>query len=314
MQYLSQPDPCDPAFPQPSDAMTRIFSRLVVAAALAATLSACSEAPPRAPVGAGADWANYLGHPSSNQYSLLDQINTENVHLLEMAWAYDTGDESEYQSNNLIVDGVLYTATPTRKMTALNAATGEHLWTFNPDETNPFGGGMHQGGGRQRGLIYWEDGENGRIFTTKGPWLYSLDAETGEPIPSFGEGGWLHIGDRIDWEGRPNVGLNSGGYVYEDMLIFGVRVAENVPGAVIALDARTGERIWIFHTLPRPGEFGSETWPEGYLEYTGGASDWSGISIDTERGIVYSSTETAGPDFYGGDRYGENLFANSLLH
>ena len=293
--------------------MTRILSRLVVAAALAATVSACSEAPPRAPVGAGADWANYLGHPSSNQYSLLDQINTENVHLLEMAWAYDTGDESEYQSNNLIVDGVLYTATPTRKVTALNAATGEHLWTFNADETNPFDGNMNQGGGRQRGLIYWEDGEERRIFTTKGPWMYALDAETGEPVPSFGEGGWLHIGDRIDWEGRPNVGLNSGGYVYEDMLIFGVRMAENVPGAVIALDARTGERVWIFHTLPRPGEFGSETWPEGYLEYTGGASDWSGISMDTERGIVYSSTETAGPDFYGGDRFGENLFANSLI-
>ena len=299
--------------PSTPDDMTRFLSRLAVAAALASTLSACSEAPPRAPVGAGADWANYLGHPSSNQYSLLDQIDTENVHLLEMAWAYDTGEVSEYQSNNLIVDGVLYTATPNRKMTALNAATGEHLWTFNSDEINPYGGGMHQGGGRQRGFIYWEDGENGRIFTTKGPWLYSLDAETGEPVPSFGEGGWLHIGDRIDWEGRPNVGLNSGGYVYEGMLIFGVRVAENVPGAVIALDARTGERVWIFHTLPRPGEFGSETWPEGYLEYTGGASDWSGIAMDMERGIVYSSTETAGPDFYGGDRYGRICSPTPLL-
>ena len=293
--------------------MTRILSRPIFALALAAILSACSERPAPAPIGAGADWAHYLGHPGSNQYSLLDQINTENVRQLEIAWTYDTGDTEEYQANNLVIGGVLYTATPTRKVTALDAATGEHMWTFDPDETNPFDGDKHRGGGRQRGVMYWEDGDDRRIFTTKGPWMYALDAATGEPIPSFGEGGWLHVGDRIDWEGRPNAGMNTPGYVYDDMMIFGVRVAENVPGAVIALDPRTGERIWIFHTLPRPGEFGSDTWPEGYLEHTGGASDWSGIALDTERGIVYSSTETAGPDFYGGDRYGENLFANSII-
>ena len=97
------------------------------------------------------------------------------------------------------------------------------------------------------------------------------------------------------------------------MIIIGANVAESVPGAVRAFDARTGDRRWIFHTLPRPGEFGSNTWPDGYLGKTGGASDWSGLAIDTERGIVYISTETAGPDFYGGERYGENLFANSVV-
>ena len=263
----------------------------------------------RPPDGAGTDWAYYLGHPTSNQYSALAQINTENVQQLEVAWIYETGDSAMYQGNNLIVEGVLYTATPTRKVTALNAATGEHRWTFDPDSVHAAEGRA----GQQRGVMYWEEGDDRRILTSKGPWFYALDAETGQPISSFGEGGWIHMGDGMDVEGRPLVNLNTPGYVYNNLIIIGAQVGEDVPGAVRAFDVRTGTRKWIFHTLPRPGEFGSETWPEGYLENTGGASDWSGIAIDTERGIVYSSTETAGPDFWGGDRYGENLFANSLI-
>jgi quinoprotein glucose dehydrogenase len=161
--------------------------------------------------------------------------------------------------------------------------------------------------------MYWSDGEDKRILCARGSWLYALNALTGEPISSFGEGGWIHLGDAMDVEGRPNVFLKTPGHIYRDMFIVGANVNEDVPGAVRAFDIRTGKRKWIFHTLPRPGEFGSETWPEGYLEKTGGASDWSGIAIDTARGIVYSSTETAGPDFYGGYRDGENLFANCLL-
>ena len=292
-----------------------------VIALLLITLSGCAYSEPpsgkqaddRPPPGAGEDWAAYLGHPSSNQYSLLDQINRDNVSELEVAWTFDTGDSAEYQSNNLIIDGVLYTATPSRSVMALNAATGEHLWTFDPDDVNPYGGNKYEGGGRQRGLMSWSDDEHRRIFTSKGPWLYAVDAATGELIPSFGEDGWIHLGDGMDVEGRPNVGLNTPGYVYHDMFIIGGNVGEDVPGAIRAFDVRTGERRWIFHTLPRPGESGSETWPEGYLQHTGGASDWSGISMDTVRGIVYASTESAGPDFYGGFRYGENLFANSVI-
>jgi quinoprotein glucose dehydrogenase len=268
---------------------------------------------PGTPVGAGDNWAAYLGHPSSNQYSTLGQINKGNVDELEVAWTYDTGDSAEYQSNNLIVDGVLFTASPSRKVMALNGATGTHLWTFDPDELNPYGGSMYQGGGRQRGVMYWEGGDDHHIFTVKGPWLYALDAKTGEPISSFGDGGWIHLGDQMDVEGRPNVGLNTPGYVYHDLLIIGANVNEDVPGAIRAFDVRTGERKWIFHTLPRPGEPGSETWPDDYLAWTGGASDWSGIAVDTARGIVYASTESAGPDFYGGFRYGQNLFANSVV-
>ena len=268
--------------------------------------ASCTSPPPER---GNADWLHYLGDPASTQYSTLAQINTDNVEQLEVAWAYDTGDSAMYQGNNLIVDGVLFTATPTRKVTALDAATGAHRWTFDPDSIHAEEGRP----GQQRGIMYWEEDEDRRVFTAKGPWFYALNAETGQPVSSFGEGGWIHMGDGMDVEGRPIVNMNTPGYVYNDMIIMGAQVGEDVPGAIRAFDVRTGERKWIFHTLPRPGEFGSETWPEGYLEKTGGASDWSGIAIDTTRGIVYTSTETAGPDFWGGDRYGENLFANSLV-
>jgi len=268
-------------------------------------IPACRKADPDA---AGEDWAYYLGHPSSSQYSTLEQINKSNVGELEIAWAFDTGDRDMYQTNNLVVDGILYTATPASRVIALDAATGEPVWTFDPETIHE-----NLSDGDQRGLMFWRDGEEGRLLTMKGSYLFSLDSRTGRLVTSFGTDGWIHLGENLDVDGTPKVYLNTPGYVYRDKIIIGANVAESVPGAVRAFDARTGEREWIFHTLPRPGELGSETWPEGYFDKTGGASDWSGLAIDTERGIVYLSTETAGPDFYGGERYGENLFANSVV-
>ena len=246
------------------------------------------------PPGAGADWAHYLGHPSSNQYSHLDQINVDNVQQLEVAWTYVSGDSAQYQTNNLIVDGRLYTATPYSRVVALDAASGQHLWTFDPDQVHDSLTDRDQ-----RGVMYWSGGEHGRVLTAKGPYLYALDALDGSLITSFGEGGYIHLGQEMDVPGAPGVFLNTPGHIYKDMFIVGANVSEDVPGAIRAFDIRTGKRQWIFHTLPRPGEFGSETWPENYLEHTGGASDWSGIALDVRRGIVYASTETAGPDFYG---------------
>jgi quinoprotein glucose dehydrogenase len=170
--------------------------------------------------GAGEDWSHYLGHPTSNQYSTLEQINTANVDGLEIAWTYDTGDSSNFQTNNLIVHGVLYSATPERRVTALNAGTGKHLWTFDPRSIHDI-----QGGGAQRGVMYWEDGDDRRVLTSRGPWFYALDASTGEPIASFGEGGFIHLGEGMDVEGRPNVFQNTPGYVYNDMIIIGATMA-----------------------------------------------------------------------------------------
>lgn len=279
--------------------------KLIVIFYLFLNLSACTQ--PQQD-GAGNDWATYLGHPSSNQFSKLDQINKENVTQLELAWTYQTGDSANYQTNNLIVDGLLYTATPHSRVVALDGATGKERWVFDPSE-------VHESlaDGDQRGLMYWDDGGDGRILTSKGNQLYALNAKDGGLITSFGENGSIHLGEAMDVPGKPNVMLNTPGQIYKDMFIIGANVGEDVPGALRAFDIRTGKRKWIFHTLPRPGEFGSETWPENYLEKTGGASDWSGQAIDIARGIVYITTETAGPDFFGGNRYGENLFANSLI-
>ena len=258
--------------------------------------------------GANTDWAHYLGSPSSNQYSNLDQINKDNVRNLKVAWTYDTADNGHYQVNNLIVDGVLYTTSPLSRLSALNAATGELIWTFDPSDVHgPLAELI------PRGVMHWKDGDKGRILTMKGSYLYTIDAATGQLVASFGEGGWIHLGDELDVAGRPNAYLNTPGHIFKNMFIIGTNVGEDVPGAIRAFNLKTGKREWIFHSLPRPGEPGSETWPENYLDKAGGASDWSGIAIDVPREIVYVSTETAGPDFYGADRYGENLFANSIV-
>jgi len=289
--------------------LNKYFNRptpyILVIVLISLFLYACERA---LPVGAGANWSHYLGHPTSNQYSNLEQINKDNVDQLEIAWTYVTGDKAVYQTNNLIIDGRLYTASPHSKVIALDGATGGHLWTFDPNSVNDYNRNDDQ-----RGLMYWDDGKNGRILSMKGPYLYALDAVTGKLITSFGKDGSIHLGDGFEELDRENIFLNTPGYIYKDLLIIGAVVPEDVAGAIRAFDIRSGKQKWIFHSLPRPGEFGSETYEKGYFEKTGGASNWSGIAIDMERGIVYVPTESAGPDFYAGFRDGTNLFANSLV-
>jgi quinoprotein glucose dehydrogenase len=285
-------------------------------------LTACatrgaSELDPDADGSGGAhsgDWRHYLGDMASTQYSVLNQIDRSNVARLEVAWTFDTGGVGEFQTNNLVVNGVLFTAAPGgRHVIALNAATGEEIWRFDPrneHDVNP--------GNRQRGLMYWEGGGERRIFTPAGPRLYALDAGTGRVVRSFGENGAIELGEGLRAAtGTPTATLNTPGYVFEDLIIIGAIVSETVPGGIRAFDARTGELRWAFHTIPFPGEPGHDTWPADAWQKTGtsigGASDWSGMAIDAQRGIVYASTESAGPDFWGGERFGENLFANSLV-
>jgi quinoprotein glucose dehydrogenase len=255
------------------------------------------------------DWAVYLGDKAATHYSTLDQINKENVSRLRVAWSYDTGDKGEFQSNGLIIGGVLYTASSSRKVIALNAATGKHMWSFDPAEERP--GNL---GRRQRGVVYWASGNDRRIFTGAGTYLYALNAATGKLIRSFGRNGSIHLGEGIETYGRDgshSVVVNTPGVIYRDMYIVGGLT--NGPGTIRAYDVRNGEMKWIFYTIPRPGEYGYHTWPPNAYKTIGGASNWSGLALDEKRGIVYVPTETAGPDFWGGDRHGMNLFANSLL-
>ncbi|MSU34375.1 MAG: pyrroloquinoline quinone-dependent dehydrogenase [Pedosphaera sp.] len=256
---------------------------------------------------ANVDWPSYLGDKGRSLYSPLRQINRTNVRQLKVAWTFDTGDKGEYQANNLIINGVLYTPSPTRKVIALDAATGLELWKWNPATERS---GI--GGGRQRGLVYWQSKSGGeqRLFTSVGTYLFALDPKTGTPIRSFGENGSIHLGTGLDVEARLNIGLNTPGIIYQDLLILG---GLGGPGAVRAFDVRTGQRRWIFHLIPRPGEVGYETWPKDSYKTATGLMPWCGQSLDEKRGIVYIATKTAEPDFYGGERHGINLFANSLL-
>ncbi|MEM1327248.1 MAG: pyrroloquinoline quinone-dependent dehydrogenase [Bacteroidota bacterium] len=266
------------------------------------------------------NWDNYLGDKESSHYSPLTQINKDNVQQLELLWTYDAGDadtikdRTQIQCNPLVIDGVLYGSSPRLKFFALDAATGEQKWLFDPyadDAYEAFGMGVN------RGLAYWTDGTEKRLLFTASDQLYSIDAKTGELDPDFGNQGQVDLHEGL---GRPVddlfINSNSPGIVYQDKLILGSRVSESsgpIPGHIRAYDVRTGEMDWIFHTIPHPDEFGYDTWPEDAWQYSGGANAWAGFSLDEERGIVYAPTGSASFDFYGGDRIGDNLFANSLL-
>jgi quinoprotein glucose dehydrogenase len=254
------------------------------------------------------DWPVYLGDKATTHYSTLSQINKENVSGLREVWNYDTGEKGEFQSNGLVIGGVLYTATTSRKVLALNAVTGKQIWMFDPAELRP--GNL---GRRQRGVTYWASGDDKRILTGAGAHLYALNATTGKIIPAFGNNGSIHLGEGIDTHGGPLPVpiINTPGTIYKDMYIVGG--STNGPGAIRAYDVRTGRIRWIFHLIPRPGEYGYHSWPPEAYKTAGGASNWSGLSLDEKRGIVYVPTETALPDFWGGDRAGANLFANCLL-
>lgn len=265
-------------------------------------------------------WEVYLGDNTSSQFSSLDQINTANVAQLQVAWTYNAGDggpegRTQIQCNPIIIDSVLYGTSPTLKVMALHAATGEEIWRFDPFES----GAVLEGPGVNRGVVYWEseDETDQRILFTAGSRLFALSARTGTLIPSFGDEGSLDLHDGLD---RDVTGLSvqarTPGIVYKNLLIQGTSLDEgpvSAPGHIRAYDVRTGERVWIFHTIPHPGEFGYETWPEDAYERIGGANAWSGLSLDEERGIVFLPTGSAAFDFWGGNRVGENLFANSIL-
>src|SRR5437867_2110380 len=246
----------------------------------------------------------------------LDQINRRNVGRLKVAWIYHTGDlpadgHSEIQATPIVVNGVLYTTTPALAAIALRAASGTLLWRFDPFAHRARESHVN------RGVVYWADGGDRRIFFAAGRRLYALDAQTGHPIPTFGDSGSVDLGVGLGRDVTDAYLVStSPGVVYKDILIWGTRVGEEegaAPGHVRAYDARTGKIRWTFHTIPWPGEFGYDTWPADAYKTAGGANSWAGMTVDTARGFVYIPTGSASPDFYGGDRLGANLFANSLL-
>ena len=272
----------------------------------------CATLPPRCRRRPGR-WIGpvYGGSNDNTHYTTLNQITPANVTKLEVAWKYETHDESpgsEMQANPIIIDGVLYAESPKQRIFALDAATGRELWKFDPAI-----GGRPITRVRHRGLTVTDD----RVLFTSGGRLFALDRKTGLPIKSFGTDGTVDLREGLD---RPVAGLSvsasTPGVVYQDLFIIGSTVPEQLPAAagdIRAYDVKTGALRWSFHTIPHPGEFGYDTWPPDAWKTSGGANAWAGVTIDEKHGILFAATGSAAFDWYGGDRIGDDLFANTML-
>jgi quinoprotein glucose dehydrogenase len=300
--------------------MLKKFVVVVVVIALAAVWLGNRSAAQKRSASAGRydGWAMYGGGPDNIHFSSLKQINRENVGRLSVAWSYDTRDAldgSDMQCNPVIAGGVMYVTSPKLRVFALDAATGKELWSFDPNK----GGRARRG--RNRGVTYWESSSGSekqqRIFFGHQNWLYALDAQTGLPVKSFGDAGRVDL--RVGLGRDPQtltIGLTTPGIIYQDLLIVGSLVNEGLPSApghIRAYDVRTGQLRWTFYTIPQPGEYGYETWPKEAWKYTGGVNNWAGMALDVERGLLFAPTGSAAFDFYGANRHGDNLFANTLL-
>lgn len=261
------------------------------------------------------EWRTYLGDAAVSHFSPLTEIDSANVADLEVAWTYDAGDLadglSQIQFNPLVVKGVLYGVSPSLRYFALDASTGEELWSFEP-------GVDVELWITSRGAVYWEDGDDERLIVGAGSYLFGLDPRTGRPVEEFGSDGRIDLREGLGREPGEDMGIvaTTPGSLYGDLLITGGRLGEGkgaLPGHIRAFDVRTGEPRWIFHTIPQPGEPGYETWPPDAWQTSGGANAWAGFAVDVERGLVFAPTGSAAFDFYGADRAGDNLFANTLL-
>jgi quinoprotein glucose dehydrogenase len=276
-----------------------VFSGAAVAVVLAAGLGIAT-------VGAARSdkwWWDSLGGPASSHFSNLDQIRKSNLDRLEVAWFYP---HANLGFNPIAVEDILYISGRGNSLVALDASTGKEVWIHENIPNLP-----------ARGMNYWQsaDGKERRLFVTTGPFLQSLDARTGKVAAGFGTNGYVDLRDGVA-RGEKGMRVPGPGKVFENLIVLGSAPGEgwmSAPGDIRAFDVLTGKLVWQFHTVPRPGEFGYETWPKDAYKYVGGANTWGDMSIDEERGIVYLPTGSGTYDFYGGDRLGANLFANCLL-
>ena len=300
--------------------MKPISSLATLLAAGAVAVSLTTDPPAKRDAQAYAGWETYGGHPDATRYSSLSQINTGNVKNLQVAWTYRTGEidttnKSQIQCQPIVVDGVVYATSSRLNVLAIDGATGREVWRTNLSKA---WSGPNSWAGTNRGVTYWADGTDRRIFVAAGNFLFCLNAADGQPVTSFGEGGRIDLQKDHDYHKEQFfLVANTPGIVYKDLYITGMRLSEGLdaaPGHIRAFDVRTGKRRWIFHTIPHPGEPGFETWKDKTAyKKIGGANNWAGMSLDEKRGIVYVPTGSATYDFWGGYRKGDNLYANCLL-
>ena len=260
----------------------------------------------------GTGWSDYLGGPDSSHYSPLKQVHKGNVDKLEAAWSYDTGDDLSYTFCPLVVDNIAYVAAKRGALVALDATTGKELWAYTFAA-----GGRFAGIAGQRGANYWEsnDRTDRRILITSSGMLHAIDARTGKLVDSFADHGKLDLRTGIDRAPVP-LGSRTPGRVFENLIILGSATGEGYlapPGDIRAFDVLTGKLVWVFHTIPRPGEYGYDTWPKDAYKYMGGVDVWGEITLDEKRGVAFMATASAKYELYGGDRHGDNLYADCLL-
>jgi quinoprotein glucose dehydrogenase len=275
------------------------------------------------------EWRTYGGDLASTKYAPLDQINAENFDQLELAWRFRTHSlgptpETNFQATPLMVDGVVYTVAGSRRaVVALDAVTGELLWMHREDEGARGAAAPRRLSGR--GLSYWSDGDDARIvYVTPGYRMLALDAETGIPVADFGDNGVVDLKLEADQEMdlvTGEMGLHATPLIADDVIVVGAAhltgsqpvSRRNEKGFIRGYDARTGKRLWIFHTIPMPDEFGYDTWAEGSASYTGNTGVWSEMSADAELGLAYLPVEQPTGDYYGGHRHGDGLFGESIV-
>jgi quinoprotein glucose dehydrogenase len=280
-------------------------------------LISCSQ-----PADENTQWNVYGGGPEGIRYSSLTQIDTNNVAQLQPVWEFHSGDadtvnHSQIQCNPIIIDTVLYGTTPQQKLFAINAKTGKELWRFDPVENFKKDAG-HFILNNTRGICIWQEGNDKRIFFTAGSFLHAIDAQTGKLITPFGNKGKVDLHEGLGRDVKDLfITYTSPGTIYKNLIIMGSRVSEDAdaaPGHIRAYDTKTGKQVWIFHTIPQPGEPGFETWDDpNAWKHIGGANCWSGFTLDEKRGTVFASTGSASYDFYGGMRKGANLYADCIL-
>jgi quinoprotein glucose dehydrogenase len=300
-------------------ASVRLPVLLFVIAQLAVAASSASQ-----------EWPFYGGDQAGTKYSLLDQINRENVRNLRVAWEWRTGETplpeygtrpGAFEVTPLMVGGVLYLSTPYNRLVALDARTGKQKWAFDPkayqDGQVPNGTGFVH-----RGVALWRDPETHalRVFINSRYHLIALDSETGQPVKSFGENGSINLVSGLRWDTNPkNYTNTSPPVVYKNLVIVGNGVADRLvykkdpPGDVRAFDARSGKLVWTFHTVPLSNESGADTWGDSSASFTGHTNVWAPMTLDEERGLLYMPVSTPSNDFYGGRRPGANLFADSIV-
>ena len=306
----------------------RLQSQLTQTYLTVALLSVALTAAAQEPGTASGEWPSYGGDLTHNRYSPLDQITAQNFSELELAWRFSTDNlgprpETNFQSTPLMVNGILYTTAGSRRAAvALDAETGELLWMHRLDEGERGEEAPRQLSGR--GLTYWDDGGDGVIlYVTPGYQLVALNAGTGARIQSFGDAGIVDLKQDIDQDLEPTseIGLHAAPVVAGNTIVIGAAhrpggappSRTNVKGFVRGFDVRTGDRKWIFHTIPDPGEFGNDTWLNDSWRYTGNTGSWAQMTIDPELNMAYFAVEAPTGDYYGGHRQGDNLFSGSVV-